>query len=150
EIAPGLGLAMSYGDQWQGGGSTLGIISSLNYANRINYTPNRLYNLYYFGQEGTATVEWGGVGNASLRLGNDHKFGWKNLYTRSADETTRSARGSEGIVLQQFYQVRYVERYLWQTQLTGEHRFPFLARSTLSWKGTFGRARINDPDNHSA
>src|SRR4029077_623662 len=81
------------------------------------------------------------------RLGSRHKLGWKNLYTRSAEETSINGQGSEGINFHRQYQMRYVERYLWQSQLTGEHR---LAGSTVAWSGTLGRAQIDDPDNHAA
>ena len=146
-ILPGLRFGATYGDQWGSGTSALGAIASLTYTNNTSYTPERLSNIFSLGQEAKASVDWGGVVNLSYRLGARHRIGWKNLYTRSADETTLSGQGSEGVTLHRFYQVRYIERYLWQTQLTGQHG---LFGTTLEWKGTLGRARINDPDNHSA
>jgi hypothetical protein len=151
-IGPGLGLGLTYGDQLQGEHSALGFVGSLTYERKASYTPNRIYNLYYLGQEGTSSVNWGGIFNVTLKLGGSTKIGLRNLYTRSADETTRSASGSEtgSNLFEQTYQVRYVERILWQSQLAGEHRLGFLWGSGLQWKGTFGRAHISDPDNHSA
>ena len=147
QVLPGLGLTATYGNQWQGAASALGAILSLTYNNNINYTPQRLSDIYFFGNQATANVAWGGIANISYRIGGGHKFGLKNLYSRSADETTLNSQGVVSSSFKQSYGLRYVERYLWQTQLTGEHR---LLGSTVAWTGTLGRARINDPDNHSA
>ncbi|HKE91520.1 MAG TPA: carboxypeptidase regulatory-like domain-containing protein [Gemmatimonadales bacterium] len=144
---PGTGFSATYGDQWQGTSNALGAVLSLTYNNSVSFTPDRLFNLYYVGREATASVAWGGLANVIVRLGHLHKLGWKNLYSRSADQTSVSGEGSEGTVLNLSYQMRYVERYLWQTQLTGEHH---VFGTTLEWKGTLGRARIEDPDNHAA
>jgi TonB-dependent receptor len=151
-IAPGSGFGVTYGDQHQGEKTSLGLITSLTYNSKPSYSTDRLYNQFFRGQEGTASVDWGGVFNLSMKLGGTTKLGFKNLYTRSADETARSGQGAVGNSFVNFYQMRYVERYLWQSQLTGEHRlgWPFAFPSTLEWKATYGRANINDPDNHSA
>src|SRR5262245_2359686 len=58
-IAPGIGFGLSYGNQWGAGSRTLGGIFSLTYSNKYQFTPNRLYNVYYYGQEGAANVDWG-------------------------------------------------------------------------------------------
>lgn len=146
-VLPGLGLNATYGNQWQGAENALGTIVSLTYNNGITYTPERLSNLFYLTNQAASNVSWGGIANISYRLGASHKLGWKNMYTRSAEETSIDGQGSEGITFHRQYQMRYVERYLWQSQLTGEHHLNW---STVSWSGTTGRAQIDDPDNHSA
>ena len=147
KVLPGLGMNATYGNQWQGAQNALGAIVSLTYNNNITYTPDRLSNLFYLTNQAAANVSWGGIANVSYRIGANHKLGWKNLYTRSAEETSINGQGSEGITFHRQYQMRYVERYLWQSQLTGEHH---LGGGTVSWSGTLGRAFIDDPDNHSA
>jgi hypothetical protein len=149
-LGPDLGFGGTFGDQWQGGNSSFGLISSLTYNRKARYTGDRLYNQFYLGQEGTSTVDWGGVLNLSYRLGGSTKFALRNLYTRSADETTRSGGGAVSTIFTQFYQVRYVERFLWQSQLALEKHLGWLFNSTLEGKVTYGRAKIDDPDNHSA
>jgi len=146
-VLPGAGLSATYGNQWQGKSNSMGAIFALTYDNNITYTPNRLTNLYYLTNQAASFVTLGGIANISYRLGSSNKFGVKNLYTRSADETSISGQGSEGITVHRQYQMRYVERYLWQSQLVGEHH---VIGTTLAWTGTLGRAFIDDPDNHSA
>ena len=149
-VAPGTGFGFTYGNQWQGAGTAVGAVASLTYSERTTYTPSRLSNLYYFGREGATNVEWGGIANFSVNLSGSNRISWKNLYTRSADQTTIYGQGSEGVVFQRTYHLRYVERYLWQTQLTGTHQLWALANSQVQWTASYGRARIDDPDNHSA
>ncbi len=149
-IAPGAGVTASYGNQWQGSnGRGFGAVASLTYGNKTTYW-DRLSNIYYYGREGATNVEWGGIANFTLKLSPRQKLGWKNLYTRSADQTTIFGQGSEGTAFQRTYNLRYVERYLWQTQATGTHQLPFLGNSQLEWTASYGRAHIDDPDNHSA
>jgi hypothetical protein len=154
------GFTLTYGDQKQGEQSSLGYIASVNYNRRVSYNPDRLYNLFYLGREGTNTVDWGGILNLAWKANSTNKIFLRNLYTRSADEQTRFASGAStqpgGVapsdIFDAVYQVRYTERYIYQSQLGGEHRihFPFAFPSFFEWKGTYGRARIYDPDNHSA
>jgi len=146
-ILPGLELNAAYGNQWQGAANSLGAIFSLSYKNNVAYTPQRLSEIFFYGNQAIASVTWGGIANISYRIGADHKFGFKNLYTRSADETTINGQGTDGSTFKRGYGMRYVERYLWQTQLTGEHH---VSGTTMSWIGTYGRAHIDDPDNHMA
>ena len=148
-VAPGMGFTASYGNQWQGTTRGLGAAVSLTYGNKTTYW-DRLSNVYYYGREGATNVEWGGIANFSYKLSSGHKLSWKNLYTRSADQTTIFGQGSEGIALQRTYNLHYVERYLWQTQVTGTHQLRFLGNSQFEWTATYGRAHIDDPDNHTA
>ncbi len=148
-VGPGTSAALTYGDQTQLGTSALGYVFSLTYENKTDFTPNRYYNINYLGQEGTASVNWGGVFNITAKLGGGAKVGIRNLYTRSAEENTRSATGSVGANLSRFYQVRYVERGLWQSQLFSSINFKPLFQSNLELKASLGRATIDDPDSHS-
>jgi TonB-dependent receptor len=146
-IGPGEDIAGTFGDQWAVGSSTVGAVASMTYRHSIGFTPERITNIYYLGQAGAEKVDWGGIANVSLKLGVRNKFSWKNLYTRSADQTTISGQGTEGVDYKIGYQVDWVERFLWQTQLTGEHA---LGSTNLAWNATYGRGHIHDPDNHYA
>ncbi len=151
-VAPNFGLDLSLGDQVQGEKNAFGYIAALSYKNRAVYSPDRVYNIYFQGQQGSALVDWGGIVNLSWRLGQGTKLGLKNIYTRSADETTLSAAGTQEAsdVFERVYQVSYVERWLWQSQLTGDHRLHLLIPSTVAWKATVGQAQVDNLDNHSA
>jgi hypothetical protein len=146
-IGPGEDVAGTYGNQWPVGSGAFGAVAAFTYRHSLGFTPERLTNLYYWGQAGVEKVDWGGIANTGLKLGTRNKFALRNLYTRSADQNTISGQGTEGVDYKVGYQVSWVERYLWQTQLSGEHA---IGGSTLDWNGTYGRASIDVPDNHYA
>lgn len=159
---PGVGLGLSVGDRL-GARRSLGYTASLAYASKIEVVPGRLYQFVsndsapiadrgFVAHENISVVDWGAIANLAFLPRPTQKLGWKNLYTRNAEEIISSQdafdtyRGDERA---RVYQVRYVARELIQTQLTGDHTLPFL-RSRFEWKATAARARRDEPDNRSA
>lgn len=157
---PGLGLGLSAGDRK----GPLGYTVSLAYSTRIDYQPGRLYQFVadkeqgvadrgFVARESQSVVDWGATANVSVQAGRSAKFGWKNLYTRNAEEyialndAFETHRGNERV---RAYQVRFVERELMQTQLTGDHTLGFLRNARFEWKATAARASRDEPDNRSA
>lgn len=146
----GLGTELALGDQFPIGGDGLGYIFSLNYGTDRGYIPRSISlpsSLHT--NETKATVDWGGIFNVTYRIGSTAKFGIKNLYTRAAEETYREAEYETQFPTRAF-QLHYLERYLWQSQLTGDHQLGFILGSRFEWKLTYSRANINEPDNHTA
>jgi hypothetical protein len=163
---PELGLGFNVGGQIAAGSSTpVGYIASVNYSTGTSVIRNRIYRLVGGGQvvtnavdnrtnEDETTVDWGGIANVAVRLGTNTKIGWKNFYTRTAEENflrTRSyvpefggdVTGADGRI----WQVRYIEKSTLQTQVSGEHRLGFLGGTRLEWKGTYSRATRDEPEN---
>jgi len=161
EALPNLGLSFNVGGQ-VGEQAPLGFIMALTYSNRRQFTPDKLLAFVpaledasgngRLLDESSVEVEWGGIANFSWRPTPAIKLGWKNLYTRSAEELLVSGTGYsyENAITYRTYGVQYVERELVQTQLTGEHLLGFLGNTRLDWKGTLARARRNEPDNRRA
>lgn len=161
---PELGMAASFGGQRDPEGTPLGYIVALNYGTKTDYVPQRLYRFVTDDETGTAdrgfvaretqrSVDWGGIANLSLRIGQGQKFGWKNLYTRNAEESVSDRIGFEtylGDFTNRIYQVRYVTRDFMQTQLTGDHHLRFFHDSRVEWKATGSLSRRAEPDNRSA
>ncbi len=162
---PGLGFGFSVGDRI-GGGSLppLGYTVSLAYSSRLELNPGRLYQFVhdpelgaaqrgFVARENQSIVDWGATANFSLLAAPSHKLGWKNLYTRNAEEMISVSDGFDtdrGLQRGRTYQVRYIERELLQTQLTGDHVFAPLLNSRIEWKATLARAARDEPDNRSA
>ena len=146
-MLPGLIFGGTYGNQWQGSGHSFGALLSLSYNSKVTYTPDRIKNIYLLEAESHGTIDWGGVANFSYKLGTANKFTSRTMYTRSGDLISMSGQGPKGSGFEQDYLVRYIERYLWQTQLVGEHR---VWGTNVEWRGTYGHAAIDDPDNHYA
>jgi TonB-dependent receptor len=158
---PNMGLGLNVGGQ-AGERTPLGYVFSLTYSLNDEHTPDRIYRIYT-DPRGSAlkglryddarrTVDWGSIANFTLKLGGSNKIGWKNLYSRNAEELYSVSEGTNsdrnGAVKQ--YQSLYVERDLLQTQLTGDHFMRVLASSRLEWKGTFSLAQRDEPDNRQA
>ena len=147
------------------GENPLGAILSLSYNNNTLNYPDRQYQLVRSGdpsdppqlgytyQQTSTVVDWGGVLNFTQRLGAASKISFKNLYTNNADETYLEYRGfnlenpltnnSHG------YQSIYIERQLFQTQVTGQHLLTDAANSRLNWVVSYAQARRNEPENRS-
>ncbi|MBK6778176.1 MAG: carboxypeptidase regulatory-like domain-containing protein [Gemmatimonadetes bacterium] len=161
DAAPNLGVSLNIGGQF-GEALPIGFSAALTYGNKRSYTPGKL--LAYIpnkdGQggngrvldESAAEVEVGALANLSIRLGSSSKLGWKNLYTRNAEEILSSGSGynTENATIFDTYGAQYVERELMQSQLSGEHVLGFLAGSRLEWKGTLALARRREPDQRRA
>ncbi len=158
-VMPNLGLGVTLGGQRASERAPLGYILSLTYSAATDHQQDRFFGFYtspqnapdrgFLYQDHRNTVDWGAVGNVSLRLGQNSKVSWKNLYTRNAEELYSVTEGFNVDLTgeQRIYQFQYVERKLLQTQLTGEHLLPFLRRSRIEWKATISESGRNEPDN---
>lgn len=156
---PNLGIGLSVGGQKPSESFALGYIASLTYSKASERQANRFFQFFsspeaeanrgYVYRDNRTVVDWGGIANLSLRLGSSTKVGWKNLYTRNAEELYSTSEGfnvdKNGDV--RAYQFQYIERDLLQTQLTGEHLIDFLNSSRLEWKATLSHSGRDEPDN---
>lgn len=158
---PGLGLGLGIGDRV----GKLGYALSLTYSTRNDRQPGRLYQFVADSKNGTAergfiahetqsVVDWGATANFAFLAGSGTKLGLKNLYTRNAEESFAENDAFETYRSPperlRTYQVKFVERELIQTQLTGDHVLGFLNNLRLEWKGTYATAKRDEPDNRSA
>ncbi len=157
---PNLGFGVNIGGQFFEA-RPLGYVLAFTYSTKRTYTPGR-YSAYYASpippattavltDESVTSVDWGAIGNLSWRLGSS-KFGFKNLLTKNAEETLSNGFGSISDNERQYryYGVSYIERDLFQSQLSGEHQLGFLFGSRLEWKETYAKAIRDEPDNRQA
>lgn len=152
---PDLGIDASVGGRKDLGDDALGYVISFNYNRARDYNPDKFShtgNDQYIGEESAYRVDLSGLFNLSYRLGASHKFGFKNFYTRGSSDDVRrwigtnlADLGADESTLN--YQLRFVERYVAQSQLTGDHYLPFLLHSRFEWKGSYGWAGRDDLDN---
>lgn len=158
-VAPNLGLGLTLGDQTEFGSNALGYVGSLTYGVSNEFLPERFFQFLldpraspargFVYREQRAAVEWGSVLNASFKLGSNHEFGWKNLYTRNAEEQYITSEGFNvdlnGDV--RGYQFSYVARDLLQSQLSGDHLLRTWFPWRLAWSATGSRSHRDEPDN---
>ncbi|MBL8988172.1 MAG: carboxypeptidase regulatory-like domain-containing protein [Gemmatimonadetes bacterium] len=161
---PNLGLGFNVGGQLPLGSNPLGFVLALNYSSKAEGQPNRLFQFVsdtasgqpdrgFYYREATSVVDWGSILNFSTRLGQFHKLGFNNFYSRNAEEAVIQSTGfdvDKNANRLERYQVRYIERDLFQSQVTGEHFLPFLADSRVDWKVALASANRDEPDNRTA
>jgi outer membrane receptor protein involved in Fe transport len=153
KAAPKVGVDVSIGGQQQLGGDALGIVLSGTYDAGRKYNPERFASLGRCAcifRDADDAVSLGGILNLSYRLGSSTKFGFKNFYSRGSDDL--AVRGS-GVLSDPSgaaglgYQMRYLQRYVLQSQVSGEHRLAGVLNSRVEWRATYGRAGLDDLDN---
>ncbi|MEM8936314.1 MAG: TonB-dependent receptor, partial [Pseudomonadota bacterium] len=94
------------------------------------------------------TTQLNGLGSLGLEIGDNHKISSTNLILRSTLKDTRnqtSALASDNTIEQFQENFEFIERQVWQTQLTGEHVFPELADLEVNWRGAYGKALRDAP-----
>jgi Outer membrane protein beta-barrel family/Carboxypeptidase regulatory-like domain/TonB-dependent Receptor Plug Domain len=163
-VSPNFGATANFGGRLGGDNAPFGYVLSANVDRAAEATPNRFFqivvdpsNLADVSQrvsQTANTVDLGGIANFAVRLGASNKIGWKNLYTRNAEELTSRAEvtsplNSSGAASSAIYQVRYITRSLVQSQLSGDHLFSGLLGSRLEWKATYAVAARDEPENRS-
>ncbi len=148
---PAFGADFALGGRKDFGNDALGFIFSLNYGTGRDYNPDRFDAASaapFRIQEANERVELGGIFNLTYRLGAFHKFGLKNFYSRSSNELVRQSQGGDlGDGPSLNYQGDYIQQYVQQTQLTGDHSLPGFLNSRIEWKASYGRASRQDLDN---
>ncbi|MDO8902375.1 MAG: TonB-dependent receptor [Phenylobacterium sp.] len=88
-------------------------------------------------------VEWHGLGSIALDL-DAHKFQWTNFYVRNVTKEARSVEG-ESTLSSNFIRDDYTawyERELFNTQLTGMHKFGDLE---VDWRGSYANTTRDAP-----
>ncbi len=162
-ITPNFGATLNFGGRLGGENAPVGYVISANVNRETEATPNRFFQIV-LDQSGlaetsanlsqtTSTVDLGSIANFAVRVGSSNKIGWKNLYTRNAEElVSRAITYSPiegGDASSEIFQVRYITRSLVQSQVTGDHLFNRLLGSRLEWKATFAEASRDEPENRS-
>jgi len=100
----------------------------------------------FSGETATQGVLWGGLANVSTLVGRRNRLMANAMYNRSADNSTRTERGSfenEGIDVR-IRRMQYVERAVQSLQLGAEHALG--EQHTLDWAVTSSKVSRNEPD----
>lgn len=128
-----------------------GIVGSLNYGTSVQNTemiraailsnPNDLL-FQTNGFSTSQTFSWSGLLNFGYRIGDQTTLSFKNVYNRSADidntyvQGENFAQGSN----QKMFSFEYVEKCLYSTTISGEHKFG------LDWKFGYSSSVRDEPD----
>jgi outer membrane receptor protein involved in Fe transport len=99
-------------------------------------------------QSSANTVRLGGTANVAYKLTNNHKLMLKNFYTHDGTDNTRVYRGwyeSRGTILND-ERLRYIEEEIYSGQISGDHLLSKLGESIVTWRLTYSRATLDEPD----
>ncbi len=160
--------ALSFGNQYDVLGQSLGFLASLTYGRKYSTYTNgavgryqltghvdqvdELTNDYLFADhQSTDEVLWGGLANLSYRLGAQHEVGFNLIYNRAADNVARYLAGSfprdlTGNAVYETRSLHYTERELQTYQLRGKHNFEDLGGLKVEWIGALSSNVQDEPD----
>lgn len=96
----------------------------------------------------TQTARLGGLASLAYQLAPQHKLLVRSFYAHDGTDHTRVYQGwyeSRFTVIRN-HRLRFTEEELASGQLAGEHVFPDLGNSLLTWRWTYSRARLDEPD----
>ena len=159
-IAPNLSLAAQVGDTLKDAcGRTYGYLGTVNYGYKQAIQRGKVASVRLAEGElgvrerldsdvGTATASLGGLLNAGVAFGPDHKLDLLTLYTRTADDRTQEVQGfsesdNQDILGRRF---AFVTRAMSFTQLTGRHTLRDHRRLRLEWEGNLAFIQRDEPD----
>jgi hypothetical protein len=164
--APNTTFSVAMADQLRIAGLPVGYIASLGYSSDATFResellfpslaqitdPNETRPLYSYpnAQVASYNVSWGTLFNLSARINENNKVGLKTTYNRTMEDETFTAVGTKfltdaGKVLST--RLRYVERELFSSQLSGNHYLNWLAKSEFNWIASLATAYRSEPDN---
>lgn len=156
------GYSVSVADQLNLMDLPVGFIANLTYSSGAKFKEQKSffprladneYEYLWNSQIATYDVNWGGVLNFTTKLNKDNKIGLKTTYNRTAEDESMLTLGNS------FYEtnnqsevirttrLRFVERQMWSSQLSGSHYLGALAKSEFEWKMQYASAKRYEPDN---
>jgi hypothetical protein len=156
------GLSLSLGNETTVGELPLGYVASFTYANDWSHRveqdrfplPKESGSGYAYdlgSEKSIFSVNWGGLLNLSTKLDEGNKLSLKTLYNRTAEDETRVLTGSDVLFGDsRSTRLRFVERSLFSSTLSGEHYMESLGKGIIDWKLSFSDARRDEPDNREA
>lgn len=86
--------------------------------------------------------------NTSFELTKNHKVFFKNFFTNQATDEARKFEGfyaDRGTTIRN-ERLRYIEERIYTGQFSGNHLLDWLGDSVLTWRYTYSRATLDEPD----
>ncbi len=149
---------------WSGvGGASfgrLGVVGAVSFSNkpsllsetqryiRQGFEGPIVFTEYKDYKEYEESARLGGVFNTSYRLAPNHSFSLQNTYTHEGEKTSRRFSGYDGGVDSYVAgeRLRYIERSLYSSALSGTHALPDWHNGLIHWQFTFSRSTRDEPD----
>ncbi len=149
---------LNFGDQVKVFGDALGVVGSLSWGKTSSYGEEiqRFYesnaeqevSADYAVKKYSENVLFGGTGGLAYRLGPSHALDVRGTYSNSAEDEVRQYSGyfrsQDADYLST--RLRYVQRQIRSGSVGGEHDFPSVAKSKLTWRGSLSSSERSEPD----
>ena len=138
-------------------GQQFGFVAAFNYKSdyknsfiELNeYEASGEKRFEYSGNRSQISKNLGGLLNLSYKISGNHQINLKNLYSHSSDDEVSQLHGfqyTDAGKEQKQTALRYIERDLISTQLTGEHYLSFLNEAKIDWRVYLNNSRKSEPD----
>ncbi len=158
-LPPNGSLGVSYGDDLDLFGRSLGLLASVTYGNSFSQKDDVVERVFasagasdpeinYGGEATTRSVSLGSLANVSYELTPTSRLTANFLYNRLMDDEARRYQGFnlDSNSGQRNYRLRFLAQTLVNAQLGGEHLFGFLADAKMDWSAAWSRARREEPN----
>lgn len=95
-----------------------------------------------------STARLGATVNVAYRLAANHKLFVKNFFSHEGTDSSRIYRGwyeSRATIIND-ERLRYLEEGIYSGQISGDHVIPSASNSVVTWRLTYSRATLDEPD----
>ncbi len=138
-------------------GQQFGFVAAFNYKSdyknsylQLNeYEASGEKRFEYSGAKSHISKNLGALLNFSYKVSGNHQFNLKNLYSHSSDDEVSQLQGfqyTDAGKEQIQTALRYIERDIISTQLSGEHFLPTLNETKIDWRISLNNSSKNEPD----
>lgn len=138
-------------------GQDFGFIVALNYKSDYKNSNIELYEyeasgekrFEYAGVRSAINKNLGGLLNLSYKISPNHQLSLRNLYSHTSDDEVTQLNGfqyTDAGKEQKQTALRYIERSLISSQLSGEHYLPSILNSKLEWRFYLSNSTKDEPD----
>ncbi len=158
-LPPNGSLGVSYGDDLEVFGRSLGLLASASYANSFSQRDGIVERVFaaagaadpevdYGGEATTRSVSLGGLANLSYELTPTDRITANFVYNRLMDDEARRYQGFnlDANANLRNYRLRFLAQTLANSQLKGEHLLGFLANAKVDWTAAWSRASREEPN----
>lgn len=102
----------------------------------------------FTGKSSSYNVQWGGILNASYKLGFNHSISLKNSFVVTSEDETMFMQGTyfPQTTEKKLYSTHFTTRETKSSQLFGEHFFENLGKTRLTWRLGYSVSKATEPD----
>lgn len=159
QLPPNASLGVSYGDDLEVFGRSLGLLASASYANEFSQRDGIVERVFasagaadpevdYGGEATTRSVSLGGLANLSYELTPTNRITANFVFNRLMDDEARRYQGFnlDANANLRNYRLRFLAQTLLNTQVKGEHLLGFLGDAKADWTAAWSRASRYEPN----